>query len=90
MSFPATSCKDSDGPKKMTSSSPGTWALGRSQKVETGATVDAQLLKKGLAWPLLEAGTSQGRKQAMGGCCQAESWPERRPPGHSCPAPCER
>lgn len=69
MSFFVISCKDSDGFKKMISSSLGIWVLGRSQKVEIGVIVDVQFLKKGLVWFLFEAGIFQGRKQVMGGCC---------------------
>ena len=79
----------------------GAWHLGprhpvsgsRSPEVETGAIKDAQrphlLSKKALVWTTLEAGTSQGWKQAEGAAVKQEPGQRERFTCHSLPAPCE-
>lgn len=66
----------------------------RSQKVDPGATKDAQRLlllwKKGLAWTLLEAGTSQGWKQAVEAAVKQKPSQRECFACHSHPVPCER
>lgn len=62
--------------------------------METEATKDAQrphlLSKKALVWSALEAGTSQGWKQAVGAAVEQEPGQRESFACRSLPAPCER
>lgn len=62
--------------------------------METEATKDAQqphlLSKKALVWSALEAGTSQGWKQAVGAAVEQEPGQRESFACCSLPAPCER